>query len=146
MPQSSVPHSQLMQAVDQVATACKARGILGHLSIDFVTFIDPGSVSSNVSCDTMYPHLIQLQMCQMLWCVDLDLCYSNTLALYQLMTYLTGFQFDVTSGTLSTLNNTRYAVLAPRLFHSNLSPLYYSIFFQMCKAHHIGFDPHVRYH
>ena len=50
MPQSSVPHSQLMQALDQVATACKARGILGYLSIDFVTFIDPGSVSYITAC------------------------------------------------------------------------------------------------
>ena len=45
MPQSSVPHQQLMNAVSSVAEACKARGILGHFSIDFVTFIDPNSVS-----------------------------------------------------------------------------------------------------
>ena len=40
----SVPHSQLMDAVTAVASAAKARGILGHLSIDFITFIDPDSV------------------------------------------------------------------------------------------------------
>lgn len=45
MPQSSVSHSQLMDAVHQVAGACKERGILGHLSIDFLTFIEPASVS-----------------------------------------------------------------------------------------------------
>lgn len=47
-PQTSVPHCDLMKVVDQVATACKARGILGHLSIDFLTFIDPASVSMEV--------------------------------------------------------------------------------------------------
>lgn len=51
-PQASVPHCQLMEVVDKVATACKARGILGHLTIDFLTFIDPASVRTKLMvCD-----------------------------------------------------------------------------------------------
>jgi hypothetical protein len=34
-----------MEVTDKVAVACKARGILGHVSIDFITFIHPTSVS-----------------------------------------------------------------------------------------------------
>lgn len=34
-----------MEAVNIVAEACKTRGIMGYLSIDFLTFIDPTSVS-----------------------------------------------------------------------------------------------------
>ena len=45
VPQSSVSHPQLMETVLSVATACKERGILGHLTIDLLTFIDPTSVS-----------------------------------------------------------------------------------------------------
>ncbi len=50
VPQSSVPHSQLMETVHSVATACKERGILGHLTIDLLTFIHPISVSSLCLC------------------------------------------------------------------------------------------------
>lgn len=53
MPQTSVAHIQLMEAVTEVAEACKARGILGHLSIDFVTFIDPTSVSGKHKINTL---------------------------------------------------------------------------------------------
>ena len=46
VPQSSVPTHQLAEAVRGVASSCQARGIIGHFSVDFVTFIDPYSVSA----------------------------------------------------------------------------------------------------
>ena len=48
VPQSSVPHAQLMETVDRVAAACKERGILGHVTIDLITFIHPNTVSRRV--------------------------------------------------------------------------------------------------
>ena len=45
VPQSSVPTHLLAEAVRGVATSCRARGIIGYFSVDFVTFIDPYSVS-----------------------------------------------------------------------------------------------------
>ena len=35
---------------------------------------------------------------------------------------------------------TRYAIWSPKLHHKNLSDLHYSIFFQICRSHGIGFD------
>lgn len=147
MPQTSVAHIQLMEAVTEVAEACKARGILGHLSIDFVTFIDPTSVSGKHKINIHYVDELFIQMDQRIWCVDLDLGYSNNLALYQLMSYLTGCQLDSTSGALISSKEEpdtyRFAVLAPHLYHSNLSLYYHSVFLQLCKAHYIGYDPNV---
>lgn len=80
--------------------------------------------------------------------MDLELGYSNHLALYNLMAYLTGCQLDPHSGGLVSgeeddVDRGRYAVLAPHLHHTNLSLLYHSTFLQMCKAHSIGYDPTV---
>ena len=44
--QSSVDPARLNEAVNKVAGACRARGIVGYITIDFVTFIDPLSVSA----------------------------------------------------------------------------------------------------
>lgn len=89
-------------------------------------------------------------MCQELWCIDLDMGYSNHLGLYRLMSYVTGYEWDDVSGTLVSSSSDdssggAFAVLSPRLFHTNLSLLYYTIFFQMCKAHFIGYSPQVSY-
>ena len=84
-------------------------------------------------------------MSQELWAVDLDLGLSDHLSLHHLTNYLTGVKYDVEDGTLSLPSGEPcYVILAPRLLHTNLSLLYFNIFFQMCKAHLIGFDPRVR--
>lgn len=49
VPQSSVPAHLLAEAVMGVASSCRARGIVGYFSVDFVTFIDPFSVSECTS-------------------------------------------------------------------------------------------------
>ena len=45
-PQSSVDPARLNAATRAVAEACRARGVVGHFSVDFVTFIDPKTVSA----------------------------------------------------------------------------------------------------
>jgi len=80
--------------------------------------------------------------------VDLDLGYSDHLALHQLLSYITGAQMDWESGTLQVPGQEggaeRFAVLSPHLHHTNLSVVHYHVFFQMCRAHHIGYDTKVR--
>ena len=84
-----------------------------------------------------------MQLSQELWAVDLDLGYSNHLALQRLLGYVTGATVEPDSGQLVVGSSPRFAVLSPRLYHTNLSVVHYSVFFQMCKAHHIGYNAKV---
>ena len=45
VPQSSVEPEVLNKACSRIAESCKSRGIMGYFCVDFVTFIDPKSVS-----------------------------------------------------------------------------------------------------
>lgn len=45
VPQASVEPEQLNASCYKIAEACKARGVVGYFTIDFVTFIHPKSVS-----------------------------------------------------------------------------------------------------
>ncbi|KAM6246321.1 IQ domain-containing protein H isoform 4-T4 [Spheniscus humboldti] len=95
------------------------------------------------------------------WATDLDLCYSDQLALTQLMLYMTdgnldcrSSRFEVSLGsnkmksqriqheerkTPSPVSN-RCAVASSQLRHSSLSVIYYNVLLQMCKARGVGFD------
>jgi len=119
---------------------------VGYFSIDFVTFIDPSSLD------------------QVVWAVDLKLRYSDSMAMTKLMLYVSAGQFDPALSAFVVPvkkkreesgrrrrrktaeddepppNPKRYAILSTRLLHSNLSVIHYSVFFQMCRAHGIGFD------
>ncbi|KAM9311942.1 IQ domain-containing protein H [Gastrophryne carolinensis] len=142
VPQCSMPPEVLTSICVRIGEACKARGVLGYLSVELITFIDPHSLE------------------QQIWATDLDLCYSDQLAMTQLLLYLTNGTLDCTNSQLivpvasmktgrsrhqtQSLENPaisrRVAVLSTRLVHTNLSIVYYNVFFQMCKAHGIGYD------
>uniref|UniRef100_A0A8L0DTQ7 IQ motif containing H n=1 Tax=Oncorhynchus mykiss TaxID=8022 RepID=A0A8L0DTQ7_ONCMY len=142
VPQTSVCPDALHTLCLRVGHACLQRHIIGHVSMDLATFLDPRTLEQQV------------------WAVDLDLSYSNQLAMTQLMLMMTGGSLDCRTSRLevpltkvnimphtppqpigSTLSvASRYAVLGSRLLHTNLSMVHYSVFFQMCKAQGIGFD------
>ncbi|XP_034144051.1 LOW QUALITY PROTEIN: IQ motif-containing protein H [Esox lucius] len=144
VPQNSVTPEDLYSVCLRVGRACLSRCITGHVSLDLATFLDP------VTLD------------QQLWAIDLDLGYSNQLALTQLMLGTTGGSLDCRTSRLEVPLTSReakpcphpkgakeadlptvasrYAVLGNRLLHTNLSMVHYSVFFQMCKAQGIGFD------
>ncbi|KAM6196141.1 IQ domain-containing protein H [Sarcoramphus papa] len=143
IPQCSVDPAVLNSLCLKIGETCKSKGVLGYFSIDFVTFIHPRTMEQQV------------------WATDLDLCYSDQLALTQLMLYVTdgnpdcrSSRFEVSLGskkmksqriqheetkTPSPKSN-RCAVASSQLRHSSLSVIYYNVFLQMCKAHGVGFD------
>lgn len=145
VPQTSVDPAVICAATEAICNACKERSIIGYFSIDFVTFIDPKS------------------MHQVAWAIDLKLRYSDSMAMTRLMLYvsaghfnpsLSAFVIPVRTKTEKrrqrrkileedkelSPNPNRYAIISTRLSHSNLSVIHYSVFFQMCRAHGIGFD------
>ncbi|NXY83656.1 IQCH protein, partial [Alcedo cyanopectus] len=143
IPQRSVYPALLHPLCLRVAETCRSQGVLGYFSIDFVTFSHPQTGEQQV------------------WATDLDLCYSEQLALTQLLLYVTDGTLDCVSSSLevplasqegksqriqhkesetSSPRGIRCAVASSQLRHSSLSGTCYNILLQMCKAHGIGFD------
>ncbi|XP_015270082.1 PREDICTED: IQ domain-containing protein H [Gekko japonicus] len=141
-PQASVEPGVLNSLCSKIGEACKARGVVGYFSIDFATFIHPQTMGQQV------------------WAVDLDLHYSDHLALTQVLLYVTNGKLDGWSSrfevqlvprklkfwqvpkeqpqTASVVS--RSVVMSSSVMHTSLSFIYYSVFLQMCKAHGIGYD------
>ncbi|NXY45350.1 IQCH protein, partial [Ceuthmochares aereus] len=144
VPQRSVDPALLNSLCLKIGETCKSKGVLGYFSVDFVTFTHPQTMEQQV------------------WATDLDLCYSDQLALTQLMLYVTDgtldwhsscFEVSLGSNQMksqriqqeeaknpSPMSN-RCAAASTQLRHSSLSDIYYNVLFQMCKARGVGFDP-----
>ncbi|XP_058012763.1 IQ domain-containing protein H [Ahaetulla prasina] len=139
LPQASVEPKLLNLLCFKIGEACKSRGVVGYFSIDFVTFIHPQSLRQQV------------------WATDLDLRYSDHLAMTRVALYVTEGTFDCASSrfqvqlpskkppvqkeqTRSTSLVSRYVLMSSSIKNGNLSFIYYNVFLQMCKAHGIGYD------
>lgn len=105
-----------------------------------------------------------LQGEQQLWATGLNISYGDLTSLYGLLNYVTDCKTvqgelllpvkDEVSDPINHLlyyvptslqYSRRYAVLSNQLYHSNLAVLQYPVFFQICKAHLIGYDMEVYY-
>ncbi|XP_039989740.1 LOW QUALITY PROTEIN: IQ motif-containing protein H [Xiphias gladius] len=139
VPQTSVHPETLHSICMCVGQACLQRLIVGYVSVDLATFLNHNTMEQKV------------------WAIDLDLTYSDQLAMTQMLLMMTGGTLNCRAGCLEVpmpirekrcehqiaakppvVN--RFAVIGSRLFHSNLSMLYHNVFFKMCKAHGIGFN------
>ena len=80
-PQTSVEPKTLNEACFRIADACKQRHIVGYFDIDFVTFIDAKSEQ------------------QVLWATDLNISYTDHVAMSQLLFYMTNGKLDADTHT-----------------------------------------------
>ncbi|XP_027500373.1 IQ domain-containing protein H isoform X2 [Corapipo altera] len=143
IPQRSVDPAVLNSLCWRIGDACRSKGVLGYFSVDFVAFTHPQTMEQQV------------------WATDLDLCYSDQLALTQLLLYVTDGNVDCGSSPLEAPLGSqavksqwiqregtkppapvspRCAVASTQLRHSNLSGTSYNILLQRCKARGVGFD------
>ncbi|XP_053844602.1 IQ domain-containing protein H isoform X4 [Vidua macroura] len=143
IPQRSVDPEVLKALCLKIGEACKSKGVLGYFSVDFVAFTHPQTREQQV------------------WATDLDLCYSDQLALSQLLVYLTDGNLDCGSSILQAPLGAKEsksqgvqhegtkppapsspwcAVASSQLRHSSLSGISYNLLLHMCKARGIGFD------
>ncbi|NXY01239.1 IQCH protein, partial [Pteruthius melanotis] len=143
IPQRSVDPAVLNSLCSKIGEVCKSKGVLGYFSVDFVAFTHPQTREQQV------------------WATDLDLCYSDQLALTQLLLYVTDGNLDCGSSCLQgplgskesrsqwiqhegtkppAPSSPRCAVASSQLRHSSLSGISYNLLLHMCKAHGVGFD------
>ncbi|NXX27862.1 IQCH protein, partial [Nicator chloris] len=143
IPQRSVDPEVLQVLCLKIGEACKSKGVLGYFSVDFVAFTHPQTREQQV------------------WATDLDLCYSDQLALTQLLLYVTDGNLDCGSSCLQgplgskesksqrvqhegtkppAPSSPRCAVASSQLRHCSLSGISYSLLLHMCKAQGVGFD------
>ncbi|XP_031139132.1 IQ motif-containing protein H isoform X2 [Sander lucioperca] len=139
VPQTSVRPEILQSICMRVGQACLKRLIVGYVSVDLATFLNRNTMEQKV------------------WAIDLDLTYSDQLAMTQLLLMMTGGTLNCHTGCLEVPTPitekccehqiaakppvvNRYAVIGSHMFHSNLSMLYHNVFFMVCKAHGIGFN------
>ncbi|NXJ82383.1 IQCH protein, partial [Trogon melanurus] len=143
IPQRSVDPAVLRSLCLKIGETCKSEGVLGYFSVDFVTFVHPQTMEQQV------------------WATDLDLRYSDQLALTQLLLYVTdgnldcgSSRFEVSLGSEETKSrrteheetktpapiSSRCAAASSQLRHSGLSGICYNVLLQMCKARGVGFD------
>ncbi|NXA05063.1 IQCH protein, partial [Sapayoa aenigma] len=143
IPQRSVDPAVLNSLCWKIGETCKSEGVVGYFSVDFVAFTHPQTMEQQV------------------WATDLDLCYSDQLALTQLVLYLTDGNLDCGSSCLEAPpgpkkvqsqrvqdegtrtpppGSPRCAVASSQLWHCGLSGTSYNVLLQSCEARGVGFD------
>ena len=143
VPQSSIDPNQLNVFCSYIVEQCKQRNISGHIEIDFLIFVDSKTEKENI------------------WVSDLSIGYSEHVSYYRVMRYVTTGDFNPQTHLFTiksrqmkqrlrnwqngapsyiVTEKTRYAIWSSKLYHKNLSNLHYSLFFQICRSHGIGFD------
>jgi len=134
-PQTSVPFPALREATLAVGQACYERGIVGHVGVDFVAFMDhEGSLR--------------------IWAVDLNIRVTHTAVTFGFFDFLVGGSFDGTTGLYyapiqgppgdeaseTTEMQQRCYVMNELFHHPQLPTIHHSAFFNMCRLKGVSFD------
>ena len=78
-------------------------------------------------------------MSQVVWAVDIDFGPTDVVYMNNLISMVSELPPTWPIGTPLT-DPQHYAVVSTQLNHSNLALVEYAVFFQMCKAHLIGYN------
>jgi hypothetical protein len=131
-PQTAVPFAALREASLAVGKACYDQGILGHVGVDFVSFLDE-------------------QGRLRLWAVDLNLRLTHTAVTFNFFDFLVGGRFDTATGryALDGVGSSggaaaglqqRSYVMNEVMYHPQLSSIHHSAFFNLCRLKGVSFD------
>ncbi|XP_065195101.1 IQ domain-containing protein H-like [Sycon ciliatum] len=149
LPQTSIaPHTLYTLCMCVGEALLRQKGMMGYVSVDFVTSVDQDTDE------------------QVIWGTDLKFHYGNSLSLSKLAMAMSATVFNPRTGCLrlkkpapvkrdvfgptavdqgnimlvpSDTTPMRYVVMSNLLRNSNMVLTQYSVFFQMCKGHRIGY-------
>ena len=128
-----MPFAALREASLAIGRACYERGVVGHLGVDFVSFLDPSG---------------QMR----LWAVDLNLRYTHTASTFAFFDFLVGGAFDASTGLYyaptpptavggaRAAPQQRFYVMNEIMYHPSLCSVHHSAFFNLCRLKGVSFD------
>jgi len=137
LPQTAVPFPALREAALAVGKACYHRSIVGHVGVDFVSFLDHEGVLR-------------------VWAVDLNLRMTFSALSFGFFHFLVNGHFDLHTGlyhathathtthavhaTHTAIDTQRSYVMNELLFHPPLFAIRHSVFFNLCRLKGVSFD------
>jgi len=157
VPQASVESDLLHKITSRVANAAKVRKVLGFVKLTLLTFLDEENkqhvwaTGLKVSpSDLLYMNKLlefstntKLDAPNAKLEVEIEAVEKQTKEVQIVPSRALGNSTMTRKNT--TLNKVirkqlRYGVISANLLHTNLAILHYTVFFQMCRAHAIGWD------
>ncbi|XP_055339643.1 IQ domain-containing protein H-like isoform X2 [Paramacrobiotus metropolitanus] len=142
IPQTSVAAQNfLIDYCEKIARTAYSRGIIGYVSVDFVTFFDGPE--------------------QILWALDWNIGIQDSVALSKVIRFVLNAWTSQTSLMLETFPYVppsrrkrnleakelapkplrRFAVVSSALYHSHLEIIHPNVFYQICKSISLELDP-----
>ena len=129
LPQTAVPFPALREAAVAVGKACYQRNIIGHVGVDFVSFLDHEGVLR-------------------VWAVDLNVRMTHSALTFGFFHFLVKGHFDPHTGLYHATqaddcmvtDMQRSYVMNELLFHPQLFSIRHSVFFNLCRLKGVSFD------
>ena len=115
VPQSSLEDDELEEKIFKIVEKLWEKEVFGHVTLSFLTYFDDNDE-------------------QITWSFDVKLGLSDQLAFYNIGKYLAFQDNDVWDAEGLSMS------LCPRMIHTNLSCVHYSVLFQMLRAYAVGWD------
>lgn len=125
-PQTAVPHPALRDAALAIGRACFAQGVIGHVGVDFVAFVDEAR---------------RLRV----WAVDLNLRLTQPAAMFAFFHFMARGAYDAEGSGLYSAQGqpggrSLCYVASEVFYHPDLVRAHHGPFFELCRLKGISFD------